>query len=103
MRAKRDYAMLAMLWVAALLNWTKVRLFFGRHSNAQGALGDGPAQVGRRRVTRTVPDSRVGAKPLSTSGHAQPTLPEGKIFRAVARMGKVWGRWGSHRTLCGTW
>src|SRR5215467_6826296 len=70
MRAKRDYAMLAMLFGCGF-----------RRSEL----------VGKRGHIRTVPIPswvKIALDNWTRAAH----VTEGKIFRAVARKGKVWGR-----------
>jgi hypothetical protein len=105
MRAKRDYAMLAMLFGCGFRRSELVGLELDDIQMRQGhwAVVD---LIGKGGHIRTVPipawvkvalDQRIRAAAVS----------EGKIFRAVARLGKVWGSgisqnvvWYVVRTCC---
>jgi len=86
MRAKRDYAMLAMLFGCGFRRSELVGLDLDDLQMRQGhwAVVDliGPHPHGTH--------SNLG-KVGSRSGTEAAGVGEGKIFRAVARMGKVWG------------
>ena len=106
MRAKRDYAMLAMLFGCGFRRSELVGLELDDIQMRQGhwAVVD---LIGKGGHIRTVPIPNWVKAALDqwtrTAG-----VCEGKIFRAVARRGKVWGRaareqaWSIlHRTTCG--
>ena len=89
MRAKRDYAMLAMLFGCGFrrselvgLKWDEIQMRQGH-----GAVVD---RVGKGGHIRTVPIPHWVKAALDQWTRAA-NVTEGKIFRAVARKGKVWG------------
>jgi len=105
MRAKRDYAMLAMLFGCGFRRSELVGLELDEIQMRQGhwAVID---LVGKGGHIRTVPIPNWVKAALDQWTRAA-NVTEGKIFRAVARMGKVWGRgisqnvvWYVVRTCC---
>ena len=105
MRAKRDYAMLAMLFGCGFRRSELVGLELDDIQMRQGhwAVVD---LVGKGGHIRRCP-FRTGSKPPWTIGHETLNVTEGKIFRAVDRLGKVWGPgisqnvvWYVVRTCC---
>jgi site-specific recombinase XerD len=90
MRAKRDYAMLAMLFGCGFRRSELVGLELDEIQMRQGhwAVVD---LVGKGGHIRTVPIPNWVKAALDQWTRAA-NVREGKIFRAVARMGKVWGR-----------
>jgi len=89
-RAKRDYAMLALLLGCGLRRSELVGLEMGEVQVRQGhwAVVD---LIGKGGHVRTVPIPQwvKAALDLWTNSAG---IKEGKIFRAVARTGKVWGK-----------
>jgi site-specific recombinase XerD len=90
MRAKRDYAMLAMLFGCGFRRSELVGLQLDEIQMRQGhwAVVD---LIGKGGHIRTVPIPTWVKSALDQWTEAA-GVREGKIFRAVARMGKVWGR-----------
>ena len=90
MRAKRDYAMLAMLFGCGFRRSELVGLEFDDIQMRQGhwAVVD---LIGKGGHIRTVPIPAWVKAALDQWTRAA-EVTEGKIFRAVARLGKVWGR-----------
>jgi len=90
MRAKRDYAMLAMLLGCGFRRSELVGLEFDDIQMRQGhwAAVD---LIGKGGHIRTVPIPNWVKAALDQWVRAA-GVSEGKIFRAVARLGKVWGR-----------
>jgi site-specific recombinase XerD len=105
MRAKRDYAMLAMLFGCGFRRSELVGLELDEVQMRQGhwAVVD---LIGKGGHIRTVPIPEwVKAALDQWTGAAE--VKEGRIFRAVARTGKVWGKgisqnvvWYVVRTCC---
>ena len=89
MRAKRDYAMLAMLFGCGLRRSELVGLEMDEVQMRQGhwAVVD---LIGKGGHIRTVPIP-VWVKAALDDWAAAAGITEGRIFRAVARAGKVWG------------
>jgi site-specific recombinase XerD len=89
MRAKRDYAMLAMLFGCGFRRSELVGLELDEIQVRQGhwAVVD---LVGKGGHIRTVPIPSWAKAALDNWTRAA-NVTEGKIFRAVARKGKVWG------------
>jgi site-specific recombinase XerD len=89
-RAKRDYAMLAMLFGCGFRRSELVGLEFDDIQMRQGhwAVVD---LIGKGGHIRTVPIPAWVKTALDEWTRAA-GVSEGKIFRAVARLGKVWGR-----------
>jgi len=105
MRAKRDYAMLAMLFGCGFRRSELVGLEFDDIQMRQGhwAVVD---LIGKGGHIRTVPIPNWVKAALDRWIRAA-GVSEGKIFRAVARLGKVWGSgisqnvvWYVVRTCC---
>src|SRR5205823_13438828 len=105
MRAKRDYAMLAMLLGCGFRRSELVGLEVDEIQMRQGhwAVVD---LIGKGGHIRTVPIP-IWVKAALDQWTRAANVTEGKIFRAVARMGKVWGRgisqnvvWYVVRTCC---
>ena len=105
MRAKRDYAMLAMLFGCGFRRSELVGLQLDDIQMRQGhwAVVD---LIGKGGHIRTVPIPAWVKAALDQWTRAA-NVTEGKIFRAVARKGKVWGRgisqnvvWYVVRTCC---
>lgn len=105
MRAKRDYAMLAMLFGCGFRRSELVGLELGEIQMRQGywAVVD---LIGKGGHIRTVPIPRWVKAALDQWTRAA-GVREGRIFRAVARTGKVWGEgisqnvvWYVVRTCC---
>ena len=90
MRAKRDYAMLAMLFGCGFRRSELVGLELDDIQMRQGhwAVVD---LIGKGGHIRTVPIPAWVKAALDQWTRAA-GVREGKIFRAVARLGKVWGR-----------
>jgi site-specific recombinase XerD len=90
MRAKRDYAMLAMLFGCGFRRSELVGLELGEVQMRQGhwAVVD---LIGKGGHIRTVPIPNWVKAALDQWIRAA-GVREGRIFRAVARAGKVWGR-----------
>ena len=90
MRAKRDYAMLAMLIGCGFRRSELVGLDLDEIQMRQGhwAVVD---LIGKGGHIRTVPIPRW-AKAALDQWTVAAGVVEGRIFRAVARTGKVWGR-----------
>jgi site-specific recombinase XerC len=105
MRAKRDYAMLAMRFGCGFRRSELVGLDFDDIQMRQGhwAVVD---LIGKGGHIRTVPIP-AWVKVALDQWTRVAGLSEGKIFRAVARLGKIWGRgisqnvvWYVVRTCC---
>src|SRR5262250_205094 len=105
MRAKRDYAMLAMLFGCGFRRSELVGVELDDIQMRQGhwAVVD---LIGKGGHIRTVPIPAWVKAALDQWTRAA-GVSEGKIFRAVARLGKVWGRglsqnvvWYVVRTCC---
>ena len=105
MRAKRDYAMLAMLFGCGFRRSELVGLELDDMQMRQGhwAVVD---LVGKGGHIRTVPIPNWVKAALDQWTRAA-NIAEGKIFRRVARKGKVWGKglsqnvvWYVVRTCC---
>jgi site-specific recombinase XerD len=105
MRAKRDYAMLAMLFGCGFRRSELVGLEFDDIQMRQGhwAVVD---LIGKGGHIRTVPIP-VWVKAALDQWTRAAGVSDGKIFRAVARLGKVWGDgisqnvvWYVVRTCC---
>jgi site-specific recombinase XerD len=105
MRAKRDYAMLAMLFGCGFRRSELVGLELGEIQIRQGhwAVVD---LIGKGGHIRTVPIPEWVKAALDQWTRAA-GVREGRIFRAVARTGKVWGKgisqnvvWYVVRTCC---
>jgi len=90
MRAKRDYAMLAMLFGCGFRRSELVGLELDEVQMRQGhwAVVD---LIGKGGHIRTVPIPRW-VKVALDQWTAAAKVTEGRIFRAVARAGKVWGK-----------
>jgi integrase len=90
MRAKRDYAMLALLFGCGFRRSELVGLEMDEIQIRQGhwAVVD---LIGKGGHIRTVPIPKW-AKAALDQWTAAAGVTEGKIFRAVARTGKVWGK-----------
>jgi hypothetical protein len=90
MRAKRDYAMLAMLFGCGFRRSELVGLELDEVQMRQGhwAVVD---LIGKGGHIRTVPIP-AWVKAALDQWTAAAGVREGRIFRAVARAGKVWGR-----------
>ena len=90
MRAKRDYAMLAMLFGCGFRRSELVGLELDEIQMRQGhwAVVD---LIGKGGHIRTVPIPNWVKAALDHWTRAA-NVTEGKVFRAVARKGKVWGR-----------
>ena len=106
MRAKRDYAMLAMLFGCGFRRSELVGLEMDEIQMRQGhwAVVD---LIGKGGHIRTVPIP-AWVKAALDQWTAAAAVIEGKIFRAVARTGKVWGNgisqnvvWYVVRACCG--
>lgn len=106
MRAKRDYAMLAMLFGCGFRRSELVSLEFDDIQMRQGhwAVVD---LIGKGGHIRTVPIPNWVKAALDQWTRAA-NVTDGKIFRAVARLGKVWGCgisqnvvWYVVRSCCG--
>jgi site-specific recombinase XerD len=89
MRAKRDFAMLAMLFGCGFRRSEQVGLELNEIQMRQGhwAVVD---LIGKGGHIRTVPIPEWVKAALDQWTRAAGVM-EGRIFRAVARMGKVWG------------
>ena len=89
MRAKRDYAMLAMLFGCGFRRSELVGLELDDIQMRQGhwAVVD---LIGKGGHIRTVPIP-IWVKTALDQWTRAAGVNEGKIFRAVARLGKVWG------------
>jgi site-specific recombinase XerC len=100
MRAKRDYAMLAMLFGCGFRRSELVGLELDEIQMRQGhwAVVD---LIGKGGHIRTVPIPEW-VKAALDQWTVAAGVREGRIFRAVARTGKVWGK-ASRRMSCGTW
>jgi integrase len=98
MRAKRDYAMLAMLFGCGFRRSELVGLELEEIQIRQGhwAVVD---LIGKGGHIRTVPIPQW-VKAALDQWTAAARVTEGRIFRAVVRTGKVWGK-GFRRTWCG--
>src|SRR6201984_1430487 len=105
MRAKRDYAMLAMLFGCGFRRSELVGLELDDIQMRQGhwAVVD---LIGKGGHIRTVPIPHWVTAALDQWTRSA-NVTEGKILRAVARLGKVWGRgisqnvvWYVVRTCC---
>jgi site-specific recombinase XerD len=90
MRAKRDYAMLALLFGCGFRRSELVGLELDELQMRQGhwAVVD---LIGKGGHIRTVPIPKW-AKAALDQWTAAAGVTEGRIFRAVARTGKVWGK-----------
>jgi site-specific recombinase XerD len=90
MRAKRDYAMLALLFGCGFRRSELVGLELDEIQMRQGhwAVVD---LIGKGGHIRTVPIP-LWVKTALDQWTAAAGVMEGRIFRAVARMGKVWGK-----------
>jgi Phage integrase family len=90
MRAKRDYAMLAMLFGCGFRRSELVGLELDEIQMRQGhwAVVD---LIGKGGHIRTVPIPEW-VKAALDQWTVAAGVTEGRIFRAVARMGKVWGK-----------
>jgi site-specific recombinase XerC len=90
MRAKRDYAMLAMLFGCGFRRSELVGLELDEIQMRQGhwAVVD---LIGKGGHIRTVPIPEWVKAALDQWTRAA-RVTEGRIFRAVARAGKVWGK-----------
>ena len=90
MRAKRDYAMLAMLFGCGFRRSELVGLEWDDIQRRQGhwAVVD---LIGKGGHIRTVPIPEW-VKAALDQWTASAGVTEGRIFRAVARTGKVWGK-----------
>jgi site-specific recombinase XerD len=90
MRARRDYAMLAMLFGCGFRRSELVGLELDEIQKRQGhwAVVD---LIGKGGHIRTVPIPEW-VKVALDQWTAAAGVTEGRIFRAVARMGKVWGK-----------
>ena len=90
MRAKRDYAMLAMLFGCGFRRSELVGLELDEIQMRQGhwAVVD---LIGKGGHIRTVPIPEWVKAALDQWTRAAGVM-EGRIFRAVARAGKVWGK-----------
>ncbi len=90
MRARRDYAMLATLFGCGFRRSELVGLQLGEIQMRQGhwAVVD---LIGKGGHIRTVPIP-LWVKAAIDQWTRAANVTEGKIFRAVARKGKVWGR-----------
>jgi site-specific recombinase XerD len=90
MRAKRDYAMLAMLFGCGFRRSELVRLEMDEVQMRQGhwAVVD---LIGKGGHIRTVPIPQW-VKAALNQWIVAAKVTEGRIFRAVARAGKVWGK-----------
>jgi site-specific recombinase XerD len=90
MRAKRDYAMLAMLFGCGFRRSELVGLDLGEIQIRQGhwAVVD---LIGKGGHIRTVPIPRWVKAALDQWTMAA-DVREGRVFRALARTGKVWGK-----------
>jgi site-specific recombinase XerD len=90
LRAKRDYAMLAMLFGCGLRRSELVSLQRDEVQMRQGhwAIVD---LIGKGGHIRTVPIP-AWVKDALDDWAAQAGIRHGRIFRAVSRMGKVWGK-----------
>ena len=90
MRARRDYAMLAMLFGCGFRRSELVGLELDEIQMRQGhwAVVD---LIGKGGHIRTVPIPEW-VKAALDQWTAAARVTEGRIFRAVARMGKVWGK-----------
>ena len=106
MRAKRDYAMLAMLFGCGFRRSELVGLELDEVQMRQGhwAVVD---LIGKGGHIRTVPIPEWGKAALDQWTRAA-RVTDGGIFRAVARAGKVWGKgisqnvvWYVVRSCCG--
>lgn len=100
MRAKRDYAMLAMLFGCRFRRSELVGLALDDIQMRQGhwAVVD---LIGKGGHIRTVPVPEWVKAALDQWTQAA-GVSEGKVFRAVARLGKLWGV-AFRRTSSGTW
>jgi integrase len=89
-RAKRDYAMLAMLLGCGLRRSELVGLEISEVQTRQGhwAIVD---LIGKGRRVRTVPIPQWAKRALDRWITAA-GITEGRIFRAVTKRGKVWGK-----------
>ena len=85
MRAKRDYAMLAMLFGWRFSQIGTRGIGVGRNPVASGALGSKGGHI----CTVPIPN---WAKAALDNWTRAANVTEGKVFRAVARRGKTWGR-----------
>jgi site-specific recombinase XerC len=99
MRAKRDYAMLALLFGCGFRRSELVGLGLDEIQMRQGhwAVID---LIGKGGHIRTVPIPQWVKAALDQWVVAARVM-EGRIFRAVARAGTVWGK-ASRKMSCGT-
>jgi site-specific recombinase XerC len=99
-RAKRDYAMLAMVFGCGFRRSELVGLELDDIQMRQGhwVVVD---LIGKGGHIRTVPIPNWVKAALDQRTRAA-NVTEGKIFRAVARKGKVWWFLAPRRTLSGT-
>ena len=99
MRAKRDYAMLALLFGCGFRRSELVGMKLDEIQMRQGhwAVVD---LIGKGGHIRTVPIPQWVKAALDQWIRAA-RVTDGRIFRAVARAGKVWGK-ASRRMWCGT-
>jgi site-specific recombinase XerC len=99
MRARRDYAMLAMLFGCGFRRSELVGLELDEIQMRQGhwAVVD---LIGKGGHIRTVPIPQW-VKAALDQWIVAARVTEGRIFRRVARAGKVWGK-ASRRMSCGT-
>src|SRR5437868_10799121 len=90
LRAKRDYAMLAMLLACGLRRSELVGLEIREVQSRQGhwAIVD---LIGKGRRVRTVPIPKWAKRALDLWITAA-GITDGRIFRAVTKRGKVWGK-----------
>jgi len=97
MRAKRDYAMLAMLFGCGFRRSELVSLEMDEVQMRQGhwAVVD---LIGKGGHMRTVPIP-LWVKTALDHWTSAARVMEGRIFRAVARTGKVWGKGISHNVV----
>ena len=97
MRAKRDYAMLAMLFGCGFRRSELVGLEIDEIQKRQGhwAVVD---LIGKGGHIRTVPIPEW-VKAALDQWTASARVVEGRIFRAVARTGKVWGKCTSQNVV----
>ena len=90
LRAKRDYAMLAMLLACGLRRSELVGLEIREVQSRQGhwAIVD---LIGKGRRVRTVPIPEWAKRALDLWITAA-GITDGRIFRAITKRGKVWGK-----------
>jgi site-specific recombinase XerC len=106
MRAKRDYAMLAMLFGCGFRRSELVGLELDEVQMRQGHSAAVVDLIGKGGHIRTVPIP-AWVKAALDQWTAAAGVRDGRIFRAVARAGKVWGKgisqnvvWYVVRTCC---